>query len=217
MTEPRRFVFETVFDGEGEVIASAAPRKVFFSAAEIEQARSVAHADGRREALAEAEAEQARALAEISQALSQALGVLAQTAHGHCAHAAELAMAAARKIADAALERFPEAPAEAALKALLIEIEAHPRLLVRAAEAVAERVQAALDRTAEAAGYPGQVTVRSDPALAGAAFVFEWGEGRAAFDPDQAAARVAAALEAALAAEGLHGEPLIPVQGSSDV
>ena len=41
-------------------------------------------------------------------------------------------------------------------------------------------------------------------------FAFDWGEGRAAFDPEVSAARVAEALDAALAAEGLHAEPLLP-------
>jgi flagellar assembly protein FliH len=50
--------------------------------------------------------------------------------------------------------------------------------------------------------------VKTDPNLAGAAFTFDWGEGRAAFDPQAAAQRIAVALEEALSAEGLHAEPL---------
>jgi flagellar assembly protein FliH len=52
--------------------------------------------------------------------------------------------------------------------------------------------------------------VKTDPALPRAAFTFDWGDGRAAFDPQAAAARVAAALETALAAEGLHADPHVP-------
>jgi flagellar assembly protein FliH len=52
--------------------------------------------------------------------------------------------------------------------------------------------------------------VRPDGALRGAAFVLDWGDGSAAFDPQQTAVRIAQALEAALAAEGLHAEPLLP-------
>ena len=58
--------------------------------------------------------------------------------------------------------------------------------------------------------------MKSDPNLTSAAFIFEWGEGRAAFDPEQAAARVAAALDATLAAEGLHAEPLKLTEEASD-
>jgi flagellar assembly protein FliH len=46
-----------------------------------------------------------------------------------------------------------------------------------------------------------------------AAFLLDWGDGRAAFNPDDAAARVTQALEAAIAAEGLHAEPLVPSEG----
>jgi flagellar assembly protein FliH len=52
--------------------------------------------------------------------------------------------------------------------------------------------------------------VTGDAAMPNAAFTLDWGEGRAAFDPQAAADRVTRALETALAAEGLHAEPLIP-------
>jgi flagellar assembly protein FliH len=210
MNSPRKFGFDTVFDGEGEILASAPPRKTYYSAAEVEQIRADAFAEGQRVALDRAREEEIRQLGQIRQAIGQAMTVLAHVAQGHRAGAAELALTAARKIADAALERFPEAPAQAALDALLVEVQGHPRLFVRAPEALVERMQEALDRAAQAAGFLGQVVVKDDPRLNGAAFVFEWGEGRAAFDPEQAAARITAALQAALAADGLHAEPFNP-------
>ena len=208
MTEPRKFAFDTVFDGDGTVLSAPKPRKSFFSLQELEQARAEAFEEGRQQALTDAQRDEARCLAEIRAALAHAMGVLAQTAHEHRAGTAELALVAARKLAGAALELFPHAAAEAAFQALLREVEGHPRLLVRVPERLVESMQAAMDKAAELAGYQGQVTVRSDLDLNGAAFVFEWGEGRAAFDPDQAAQRVAEALNAALAAEGLHAESL---------
>ena len=66
----------------------------------------------------------------------------------------------------------------------------------------------ALEAVAAQIGYQGQIVARADGAMARAAFTFDWGEGRAAFDPDGAALRVAEALEAAIAAEGLHAEPM---------
>jgi len=208
MTEPRKFAFDTVFDDDGDVLSSAPVRKTFYTAQDVEQVRAEAFAAGREQALDQAQKDEARCLAEIRQAIGQAMGVLARAAHDHREAVVELAMAAASKIADAALDRFPEAAAQAAFQALLQEVESRPRLLVRASEGALEKVRAGLERTAEAAGYPGQVTVRADPDLEGAAFIFEWGEGRAAFDPAEATNRVGQALEAALAAEGLHGEAL---------
>jgi flagellar assembly protein FliH len=58
--------------------------------------------------------------------------------------------------------------------------------------------------------------VKTDSNLQPAAFSFDWGEGRAAFDPDAAAERVAVVLEEALAAEGLHAEPLLPDQSGPE-
>ncbi len=213
MNTVRKFNFDTVFDGDGEVLSAPAPRKAFYTPAEVDQVRLEAYAEGQKSALQQAEIDLAQCLEGIRFAIERALPLLAQAAHQHRAGAAELALAAARKIADSALEHFPEAPVKAALEALSNEVRGHPRLLVRTPERILERVQAVLDQTAEAVGFPGQVTAVADPRLEGAAFVFEWGEGRAAFDPEQAAARVTAALHAALAAEGLHAEPLIPAQG----
>ncbi len=213
MTAPHaRFSFDTVFDGEGEVISSAPRAKRSFTPDEVEAVRAQAHAEGERSVVALAEAEAAEALQTIAAAVVQALSTLAHAAHEHRAGSADLALAAARKIADAALDKFPTAPAEAALEALAREIEAAPRLVVRAAPDLADRLQAALDTVAEACGYAGQVTVKGEPGGAPAAFLFDWGEGRAAFDPGRAAERVAAAVRTALAAEGLHAEPLTPAQ-----
>jgi flagellar assembly protein FliH len=108
------------------------------------------------------------------------------------------------------LAGLPEAPAAAALQALAHEIEATPRLIVRAAPDLVERLQTALEQTAQTCGFGGQILVQADPGLALAAFVFDWGDGRASFDPAEAAERVAVALRAALAAEAPHAEPPLP-------
>jgi flagellar assembly protein FliH len=70
-------------------------------------------------------------------------------------------------------------------------------------------MQEAVEGAARAIGFSGQITARADPALSPAAFVLDWGDGRCAFDPVAAAERVSQAVDAALAAEGLHAEPLI--------
>lgn len=207
---PTRFGFDTVFDDAGAVAYQPPVRKRQWSSEEVEQVRAAAYAEGERSAVAQAEAQAADALADIAAAARTALTALAGVAHEHRTGAADLALAAARRIADAALERFPDAPVAAALEALAREVEAQPRLTVRVAAGLEGRVQTALDQTAEAIGFAGQIIARADPALPAAAFVLDWGDGKAAFDPLAAAERVAAALDAAVAAEGLHAEPLIP-------
>jgi flagellar assembly protein FliH len=204
-TAHRKFDFETVFDGNP---VGASSYKRLFTAAEAEALAEQARAEGEALAMQRIEAQTAQALAELAAAAKAALPTLAVAAHEHRAGAAELALACARQIADAACERFPEAPLQAALAALAREVEATPRLTLRAPAALLDRLQAALTQTAEAIGYPGQIIARAEPDLPAAAFVLDWGDGKAAFDPAGAAQRVGEALKGALASEGLHAEAL---------
>ncbi|MBW3558151.1 MAG: flagellar assembly protein FliH [Proteobacteria bacterium] len=207
----RRFAFETVFDDQGAVaFEPPAPKKRAFTVEEIEAARAEGYAQGERSAVVKAEAAQAAALREIAGAITGALGALAGVAHTHKEGAAALSLVCARAIADAALDCFPQAPAEAALRALTGELETTPRLIVRTGAGEPERLRQALERVADEAGLTGAVQVKAEPGMARAAFIFDWGDGRAAYDPEPAAARVREALAAALAAEGLHGDALHP-------
>jgi flagellar assembly protein FliH len=205
---PRKFSFDTEFDGD-RIIAPVKAKR-FFTPDEVEMARAQAFMEGERSAVAEAEARAAHALAEVTRAAVAALSTLAEVAHSHRSESARLALAAANKIADAALDRFPEAPVLAALDALSVELMSAPRLVVRTAPQDADRVAKSLERAAQNAGLAGQIVVKTDPDLPRAAFGFDWGDGRASFDAAAASTRVGEALEAALAAEGLHAEPLPP-------
>ena len=205
-----RFAFDTEFDAAGE-IAYVAPRpKRTFTPEEVEEIRQQAYAEGERAATTSVTAQQMAALSEIARACSYALPALANVAHEHRVGAAELALACGRAIAGAALERFPEAPVQAACEALAREIEAAPRLIVSAAPDLAEKLQGLLDEPARRAGFAGAIQVRGDLALGRHAFTLDFGDGSGSFDPALASQRVAEALHAALAAEGLHGEALTP-------
>ena len=211
MTPPasRPFLFDTVFDGE-RVIAPPRPKRAF-ALEEVDAIRAEAFAAGEASAVSRAEEAAAAALAEVSVVVRQALGALTRLAHEHRSASAELALTAGRKIADAALDRFPDAPVAAALAAMARELDAAPRLLVKSGAGDPARLQAALTQAADAAGYTGQLVFKAEPGMAAGAFMFDWGDGRAAFDPVQAAQRIETALGAALAAEGLHAEAPILV------
>ena len=210
-TSHRKFTFDTVFNEAGGITSQPAPVKRVFLADEVEKIRRDAYAEGERSAMVRTEQAQVAALNEIAGSVRAAFHALAEVAHGHRAASAELALAAARTIAGAALDLFPEAPASAALEALAREVEATPRLAVRTAPDMVGRIQAALDRVAQALGLTGQIVVRGDPTMPAAAFVLDWGDGKASYDPEEASQRVAAALRNAIAAEGLHAEPLLPL------
>ena len=205
-----KFNFDTVFEPTGRVIAAAPRPKRSYTAEEVEQIKRQAEAAGQAAAMASIANLQAQALAVIAGAAQQALPGLAVVAHEHRVGSAELALACARGIAAAALDAFPQAPVNAAVEALAREIAAAPRLVVSADAELAEGLQAVLEETAQAIGYSGAIQVRPNGALGPNAFTLDFGDGSASFDPAAAAERVAEALRAALAAEGLHAEPLIP-------
>ena len=207
--QPRPFIFDTEFDGGGRVVRAStyAPVKRSYTAAEVEALVAQARLEGREAALAEVESIRAMAEAEIGRSLASSAQTLASVARAHREQAAELALVAARVLAAGALERFPLAAISSALEALGQEIDASPRLVIRAGgldEATRERIQA----LCADAGFTGQVAFRSEAMASAAAFELEWADGRAAFDPEAAAARMAEALSGALAAEAGHGETL---------
>jgi flagellar assembly protein FliH len=210
MSELQKFGFDTEFDATGGVAFQPPRPKRAYTPEEVEAIRLQAYAEGEKAGLNSVAAEQARALAMIAAGCGQALPRLAEVAHSHRVGSAGLALACATAIADAALTRFPEAPVQAALESLAREIETAPRLVVGASPALAETLQGLLDDTAAKVGFTGAIQVRPEPGYSPCAFTLDFGDGSAAFDPQAAAARVTEALEAALAAEGLHAEPLIP-------
>jgi len=210
MTTPhQRFAFDTVFDDAGDITAQAPPRpKRAYTPEEVQAERAQAFAEGERSVVARAEQAAAAALADIAQTVKSALPALTSLVHEHRGASCELALACGRAIAAAALEQFPEAPVTAALEALAREIESQPRLIVRVNGDLVDRSRTALEGLAQSLGYPGQILVKDEPRMPPAGFILDWGDGRAAFDPAEAATRVESALRTALAAEGLHAEPL---------
>jgi len=206
------FAFDTEFDAAGVVVSTAAafrPIKRAYGPAEVDALVAQARLDARNQALAEVDSIQAMALSAIGQALATAAPALAQVAQAHRQQSAELAMTAARVVAASALDRFPEAPLQAALEALGQEIDASPRLVIRTGD-LTEATHARIQQLCADAGFSGIVAFRTDPTMAPAAFQLEWTDGRAAFDPEEAFARMREALNSALAAEAGHAEILTP-------
>jgi len=206
------FAFDTEFDAAGVIVNAPAafrPVKRAYGPAEVDALVAQARLDARNEALAEVESIQAMALSAIGQALTTAVPVLTQVAQLHREQAAELAMAAARVVAASALDRHPEAPIQAALEALGQEIDASPRLVIRTGE-LTEATHARIQQLCADAGFSGVVAFRAEPGMALAAFQLEWADGRAAFEPDEAFARIREALHSTLAAEAGHADKLTP-------
>lgn len=218
MTAPaehrRPFAFDTEFDADGAVVRPGAwtPARRAYLPAEVDALVAQGRLEARQQALAEIENIRALALTSVAQAAAAAMPTLRAAVQAHREQSAALALAAARAIAGAALERFPQAPLKAALEILAQEIDASPRLVVRASN-LDEAARGLIERACADSGFTGAVAFRDELGLHPAAFQLEWADGRADHDPQMSAQRVAEALTAALAAEAGHAETL-PVDRS---
>ncbi|OXE35986.1 MAG: flagellar assembly protein FliH [Phenylobacterium zucineum] len=210
-----KFAFDTIFDGEGDVIFAAPRPKRTFTSDEVELLEHQAFREGERQALASMAALQAQSLSAIATEAKLALNSLAEVAHHHRVSCADLALACGRAIADAALDAFPQSVLKSAIDTLSRELESAPRLLVSVSPDMVEGLSKIMDDAAQGIGFSGAIQIRTDPSLSRAAFSLDFGDGTAGFDPEAAAQRVADALTAALASEGLHAEPLHPVTEST--
>lgn len=205
------FSFDTEFDASGVVVhaSSFRPSKRSYAPLEVDALIAQARMEARTEALAESANVQAMALSAIAQALDAAVPALTQVAQAHREQSAHLAMSAARVVAASALDRFPVAPLQAALEALGQEVDASPRLVIRTGD-LDDATRARIEQLCADAGFSGVVAFRNEPMMPAAAFQLEWADGRAAFAPADAFARMSEALNSALAAEAGHAETLTP-------
>ena len=213
MTQPvihKLFAFDTEFDASGVVVAPSSfrPMKRSYAPAEVDALIAQARLEARETALAEVASLDSMAMVAIGEALAAGAPTLAHLSRTHREQAALLALAAARVIAPAALDRFPEGPLQAALEALGQEIDASPRLVIRSAN-LSDAVRARMEQLCADAGFSGLVHFRDEPGLPVAAFQLEWADGRADFNPELAAERMGEALMSALATEAGHAETFI--------
>jgi flagellar assembly protein FliH len=201
LSNPRKFMFDTEFAADGAVLRDPV-RGEFqrFTPAELEAARAKAYESGKGDAQAKAERAGAEALAALSERARALLSELETLSQSLRAQAAEVALAAARKIAGEALAQFGEARALAAAEAAMQALPSGPRLEVRIANAAEEALKPRLEEAAKARLYPGALIVRGVEGLAGGDIEIDWGEGAIVIERADIEARIEALIDAALAA-----------------
>lgn len=212
---PRPFGFDTEFGADGRIVSHTEwqPPKRSFSPAEVEAMVAEASLQARQQALSEVEALRADALSILAQKVGHALSQLGSIAEQHRHEATELAVVSARALSGAAFDLFPRRPLEATIEQLAQEIDASPRLLIRAPQLDAE-ARTQIETLCSQSGFTGMVVFR-DEAGPAASFTLEWSDGRASFDPAEVEQRLRDALSAALAADE-RNQTLSPLDGSHD-
>jgi flagellar assembly protein FliH len=193
MSKPaRKFTFDTEFKPDGDIVSAAARarQKKTLTNQELDDLRAAAVAEG----LSDGQVRAAESLTSQVETLTAAIIRALNASHDEIeivrAEAAALALAAAKKLAPAALAALPAADVEEALRQAMHQAIGEPRLTLRANPVVAEALAARLDEIAHQEGYEGRIILSPDPAIRGADCRIEWRGG--------GSERSEAAIEAAL-------------------
>ncbi|WP_417491085.1 hypothetical protein [Maricaulis sp.] len=193
---PTKFDFDTEFDHDGQILRDGESYKRFFTQDDIDSARMWGVEEGR-------ELEEGRcadSLQAISAQMQIILSRLAAESASLRAGAAQLALAAARKIAGEALSAYPLETIEQLTAEAVQDLRDEPRLSVRCAPELVEMLAERLERTARDLGFEGAIRVRGHAEMSGADVRLEWGTGAIERSADEIDARLGEVVARWLAA-----------------
>lgn len=178
MGAPAKFMFDVDFAASRDDDAAVPPAE---HAAKLAEAEAAAHrkgyAEGQTDAAAEAKRRIAEALERIAVSLTEANTAL-QTIEARLeCEAVEVAVAVARKLAPALIEREPFAEISALAGGCFRELIASPHIAVRVNETVYAAVREQLDGIARTHGFEGRLVVLGEPGIAAGDCRIEWADG----------------------------------------
>lgn len=197
MANIRKYAFDTEFAPDGEVMREPSKR---ITPEELQAATAAGYEQGKLDATAQAERRTAAALEAIADATSAVLARLNAESHAMRVEAARVAMAAAQKIAGAALDGFGVERAAQAIEAAMDALRHQPRLVVKLPADIADELKPRITGMCETHAYASAVLVRAEPSLKSGEVVIDWSDGVIAIDPVDAARRIEELIDAALAA-----------------
>lgn len=196
MGEVRKYAVTTEFAHDGAVLRAAPPA---LTPEQIDAKCAAAYERGKADALAEAERRSAAALENIGASASALLSKLEAESRAMRTEAAQLASAAARKIAGAALDAFGAERAAAAIEAAMDALRRQPRLLVKLSPDTAEALKPRIATLCETHAYGGAIHVRPDADLRAGDVSIDWSDGVIHLSANEVAERIDALIDAALA------------------
>lgn len=204
MNANARFLFDQDFGDKRARREDAEPVVTLaFHEEQMRRAEEAAHLRGVVQGRTEAEADETARLAGATQRLAAAMQDMVDqvtvAVNAIELQAVDLALAVARRLAGAALERFPTAEIERLVREAFSDLRATPHVVVRVEPMLVEPMTPLFERLARETGYAGRLVVLGDDALGASDVRIEWADGGIARDLATLDAGIAA-LAAGLAA-----------------
>ncbi len=193
------FAFDREFAADGTVLRDGEKIRKVLTEDEARALAEAAASDARNCEEAEAARAAADALRQVTGKLQALHARLDQESEALREDAARLALAAARAIAGAALEKYGAETIEACVSEALSDLRAEPRIAVRVAPHLADPVAERLYAFADQEGLEGAVVVRADEEVSAGDCVIEWRAGAIERSASEIEARIAEAVRKWLA------------------
>lgn len=171
-----KFTFDTDFDDRAAEVAEARARKSL-SLDEIEALKRDAREEGRKHADILATQAVAASIGQVAAAMLAAIEAMDGEVERVRAEAAGLALAAAKRLAGAALNHAPEAEIAEALNVALHHAVGEARVVVKTPPALAKAIESRAAEIAAEQGFDGRIQVAGDNTLSGADCRIEWRGG----------------------------------------
>lgn len=197
MAQVRKYAFTTEFAPDGAIVRAERALKP----EEVEARCKAAYESGKADALAEAERRSATALEGLADAARGILSRLDGESQTTRTEAARVALAAARKIAGAALDAHGAEHAAAAIEAALDALRHQPRLVIRLPAKAAETLQPRIESMREVHAYSGAILLRAEPTLSSGQISIDWSDGVLHLSAEDAAERIGALIDAAFSTQ----------------
>lgn len=171
-----KFTFDTDFEDRSDDAADTRARKSF-SAEDIEKLKREAREEGRRHADIMASQAVASSIGQVAAAMHAAIEAMDEEVERMRSEAASLALAAAKKLAGAALSHTPEAEIAEALNVALHHAIGETRVVVKTPPVLAKAIEKRAAEIAAEHGFEGRIQIAGDNTLSGADCRIEWRGG----------------------------------------
>ncbi|MCB9994582.1 MAG: flagellar assembly protein FliH [Hyphomicrobiaceae bacterium] len=197
---PQKFRFDLDF------AASGAKRQKVIAEAELDrllaEAEARGHARGLKEGQTSALAEAARGLEAAATGLVARAGEAVNRSDARLAEitadATNLAVAVARKLAGALIERHPIEEIGTLLRECLLSLDNAPHLVIRCHPDLADEIRTLAENQIATSGFTGRLVIMGEPEIGLADARFEWVDGGLVRDLGQINAEIDARVAAFL-------------------
>ncbi len=185
-----KYTFDTEFSTDGRILRDGEKHRIHFTREEMKIERDKAFEKGQQAALVKAEEQSAISLKVLSEKSIHIISTLKNHSNEYRAQAIDLVLLAARKIAGAALERYPEEQIQGVVGDVLKDLRDVPRLIITCPAEITDAARENLHELAKNNDFEGTLIIRCAEDAQPGDIQLEWAQGEVSVNTADVAERV---------------------------